>query len=345
MPDPGANIRRRHWWRGILLQIVACVLYLIALVIAAFAQLFRDPSARKTFLVELNSGNETVSLFVVIALVCVCTAFGYYGMKLFLYGRQLKVSLVPNPSALKTPFVLYLRPFETQSVTSRRHNPYISLGILANMFLEIFHSTEEQKLAKALGVIAPGITVGRPDDEVPPLGFRRLYIEEEDWTSTVRELIVKARLVVLRLGGAPGILWELKTAKELIPPEQLLLLVPSESSLVIKRSNLQSLDLSTKEKLDAESGMKLPRVEHTLSSLETVSIAGFIYFEAGWNAHAVPLETGPSYFQSDLIAALEPVLKQIGVRRTLSNRLRHSLWFKLALVLAFWVLVLRFNQC
>jgi hypothetical protein len=45
--------------------------------------------------------------------------------------------------------------------------------------------------------------------ELPPeLGAARLYVSHDEWRETVENLIVRARLVLIRTGSTPNLWWE-----------------------------------------------------------------------------------------------------------------------------------------
>ena len=88
---------------------------------------------------------------------------------------------------------------------------------------------EELPLVDALTTNdVPMVTVGRPDEASPAVGAVRMYLPRDDWQAPVRELMRRARPVVVVLGDGPGVLWELNEAMRILPPERLVLVVPMD---------------------------------------------------------------------------------------------------------------------
>jgi hypothetical protein len=69
--------------------------------------------------------------------------------------------------------------------------------------------------------------VGNLGEQLPPAGARRLQLPPNGWQRPVRDLMSRARLVVLALDPTPGALWEFVEATRTVPPERLLLVTPA----------------------------------------------------------------------------------------------------------------------
>jgi hypothetical protein len=85
----------------------------------------------------------------------------------------------------------------------------------------------EQSLASVMGEVGPVIAVGRPGERLPPLGAARLYLSDEHWQPTVRDLMARSALTILRAGTSPGVLWELARVVECVQPARFLIAVPA----------------------------------------------------------------------------------------------------------------------
>jgi hypothetical protein len=193
--------------------------------------------------------------------------------------------------------VLYLRSFVSDTITSKipeDPNPVIPPMLI---------SSEEEKLARALRVVGPGITVGRPGEELPSLGFNRLYVDDHEWQAKVRKLISNASLVVLRIGDTSGLRWELETARELLVPERLVLLVPNDSALAYKPM-ARDVELC--------SGLTAPTFKGKV--IRNTSSVGLIYFDSEWTGHSVPLSQYTITVKHALDKAFAPVFKQLNVK-------------------------------
>lgn len=109
------------------------------------------------------------------------------------------------------PPVVYLRPFADDATTA-----------------QLFGSaTEEEQLAEALEDVGPLVAIGKPGEPLPELGAARVYVSDRQWKAKVRKYLHDAALVVLRLGDTEACWWELEQARKQVPPERLLLLVPT----------------------------------------------------------------------------------------------------------------------
>ena len=85
--------------------------------------------------------------------------------------------------------------------------------------------TAEQEMAELLAAIGPVVAIGKPGEPLPELGAARLYVSDDQWQAKVQELMKKARLVVVRVGASPGLLWEIEQAFAHLPRQRLVLAV------------------------------------------------------------------------------------------------------------------------
>jgi hypothetical protein len=148
-------------------------------------------------------------------------ALGAWLIKTARRGSARKPANVPLSDS-RAP-VLYLRPFSSDIKTSR--------VIARDGFTDLFFNTrtEEELVAEALGEIGPCIAIGKPGERLPELGFHRFYVTQDKWRDTVLEYLARARLVVVMGGASENFSWELKRTLELVKPQQLVLLVPSNA--------------------------------------------------------------------------------------------------------------------
>lgn len=58
-----------------------------------------------------------------------------------------------------------------------------------------------------------------------------MYLPHSYWQATVRDLLQRARLVILRTGDSSGLAWELETAVKLVPPQNLVLFLEPTGEL------------------------------------------------------------------------------------------------------------------
>ncbi len=83
--------------------------------------------------------------------------------------------------------------------------------------------TPEQEMADLLDAVGPVVAIGKPGEPLPELGAARLYVSDDQWQAKVQELMKQARLVVVRLGASPGLLWEIEQALAHLPRQRLVL--------------------------------------------------------------------------------------------------------------------------
>lgn len=87
----------------------------------------------------------------------------------------------------------------------------------------------EEVVAKPLYRYGPVVTIGRPEEVLPPLGALREYVGA-DWQNRVRQWLDTAAVVVAILDDTPGLTWELTQVFELKLHTRLLLLMPGDSA-------------------------------------------------------------------------------------------------------------------
>ena len=206
---------------------------------------------------------------------------------------QAPLELSQAPLELSQPPVIYLRSFNADQLTAKLEGSF----------------TEEEHLTYVLMHIGPVVAVGRPGEELPEAGARRLYVGDNEWQSTVEGLIKRARLVVIRTGLSGGLRWEFHKCLELLRPEQLLLVVDSEAEL---------------NKMLAEIGgpsQTKTGFQH-IGQRSIGSLRAFVVFRENWKPFVLSLrssrfwytgQVGSSYIQPRLAYSLRPLFKQLGV--------------------------------
>jgi hypothetical protein len=112
------------------------------------------------------------------------------------------------------PPVVYIRSFADDDA--------ILLGsraqrLLLSTFTYMAAVSPEQELARILGRVGPVVAIGRPGEPLPELGAARLYASDDEWRDVIRDLMRRARLVVVRAGATPNLQWEIDEAVRLLP--------------------------------------------------------------------------------------------------------------------------------
>ncbi|HKR13074.1 MAG TPA: hypothetical protein VJT15_13525 [Pyrinomonadaceae bacterium] len=210
--------------------------------------------------------------------------------------RQRKI-LLSAEELLKRdtrPHVLYLRSFKDDETTSR----------LLNL------SSEEQELALTLFEIGPFIAFGEPGEESPDPGAARMYVGHEHWQQKMEGLMTNAQLVVGRIANSESFWWEMRTARKILSPERLLLLLPEDGREY--RKFKQQADGVFPRLPEHKFQPKGARKSH-------ISTEGLIYFESDWTPRLKRLK--PARLRQNYWApgvpimkmALQPVFKQLGI--------------------------------
>jgi len=140
---------------------------------------------------------------------------GAFGMLTFgaMTIRHGKQAAMPSAEKLlrkdRRPPVLLLRSF---------HRDDTRVSVPRKTALDMFHSdyyrsrggyTYEEELERVFSVVGPVITLGSPSDQARPLGAAREYVGDSEWRDRFRDLVGRARLIVVVLDDTRNLQWEL----------------------------------------------------------------------------------------------------------------------------------------
>jgi hypothetical protein len=120
--------------------------------------------------------------------------------------RARRAALLSAAEALaldRRPPVLFLRPFADDQVSLAS----VPLSFLAGLFDPISQQTHVEALLETCVSLGPAVSIGRPDDDAPPVGVPRAYVGA-DWQAAVTTLMDAASLIVIAISDSPGIAWE-----------------------------------------------------------------------------------------------------------------------------------------
>jgi TM2 domain-containing membrane protein YozV len=117
------------------------------------------------------------------------------------------------------PPVLYLRSFADDGAALMGEQSFLE----RHGALIVAPVTPEQEMADILDAIGPVVAIGKPGEPLPELGAARLYVSDDQWQAKVDELMRVARLVVIRVGSSPGLLWEIEQALAHLPRQRVVL--------------------------------------------------------------------------------------------------------------------------
>lgn len=102
--------------------------------------------------------------------------------------------------------ILYLRPFDFD-------------GQMERVYMT---RSSEEILTAELYVIGPVIAVGRPSEQLPPIGAARFYVPDGAWRQKIADAVSVAEFVVWTTGTSEGLRWELAHILSALPPEKLI---------------------------------------------------------------------------------------------------------------------------
>lgn len=161
-----------------------------------------------------------------------------------------------DSNSIQGPFVLYLRSFVEDKTTRKQ----VSFNDIRS---------EEEVLVEVLSDIAPVYAIGDPRDKKMPIGASRIYVDEEHWKSTVKDMAQKSVAVALRLGKTDSFWWEVEMVLKNIPIEKILFIIPESNSF----SNVAYL---YKTLIDHNIDIKSPDI--SIEQKSSGSISSFLFF-------------------------------------------------------------------
>jgi hypothetical protein len=102
--------------------------------------------------------------------------------------------------------VLFLRCFADDQVSlEEARMPWLTRffdpGVVAG--------TLEEILLWEFSYLGPAVAVGRPDEELPPLGAARRYCAGTEWHDVVSTLMDESSLIIVGMGRSRGLAWEI----------------------------------------------------------------------------------------------------------------------------------------
>jgi hypothetical protein len=213
----------------------------------------------------------------------------YGGVQAIKLAKRASMSMLGKLD-LKDPRapILFLRPFTVDSKIARVRIGKDLVSLAFNT------KTEEELIAKEMSKIGPCVAIGRPDEKLPQLGFTRIYVSDDNWQETVLEYMSRAQLVVLIVGSSRNFSWELQKAVELVKPEHLLFLVPSDPNDARDFSRI------------VQTVLPYPPPDIPKDAIfPAVSFRALLYFEQDWRPHyAVP--EAPAHFRRTLAQHVTP---------------------------------------
>jgi hypothetical protein len=250
---------------------------------------------------------------------------GLVGVGVILTGRYLRRQGMRHLSEVTTvdevlampAFVLYLRSFTD--------DPRLTKPKLDSAGSRLYRSrdwgsaqgvrTEEEQLRVAVTPFGRMVAVGDPDEGLPAVGARRLYLKHNNWKESVLRLMAaadKTGLVLMGAGLSASLKWEFDQAvRTMTNPERLVLVV--------------ALNPEDYERFRQGVGRVFPKPLPVYPESPTVlkyraRIRGAIYFDHDWTAHFIRFDTfeSPGNFQrvieSKFVFGMRPVYDRLKVK-------------------------------
>jgi hypothetical protein len=191
---------------------------------------------------------------------------------------------------------------------------------------------EEEALARVMNEAGPFVAIGKPGEELPPLGASRFYARDFEsvgtsWQGLITTLLGGATLTFVAPGATPGLGWELSECRRVLSPDRLAILVPTRKSLY--DAFLQHFGAATQ--------IVLPSFpERASKGFKEDTIIGLVRFDKRWNPylimflnvaarldHVDHLDQREDRLRAGLIVALADL--RLGFKGRL-RRLRYWLW-------------------
>jgi hypothetical protein len=216
----------------------------------------------------------------------------YYSRRCDLQTRRIAAASAAPAEADAAP-VVYLRSFEDDAVGAALRGDI----------------TEEEQLVRALAHFGPVLAIGKPGELLPLAGAHRQYVADDQWQARVKELLGRARLVVIRTGLSQGLMWELRTTVELLRPQNVVLACDSANELTSMLRQVASVHPLATEQLRIK-GKKLG------------SLVGFVVFDANWRpiflrirraSYLLERHEHQTFFYAALLHTLRPVFDQVAL--------------------------------
>jgi hypothetical protein len=199
LPPPRADVagRMQTWGRGLRRSATRWQSWAFVAFVAVGAALIVPQPPPVAVLLEAAGLPDWLTLLLMV--VCLMGWVGVVVGGFARVRRHLAESSVEAQRRDTRPPVLLLRSFADDAVTV-----FPSEGL----FLTRTGNTLEHVLEEKLRAYGPVIAIGRPGENLPPLGAAREYLAGETWRQRIGELIGQARLVVVVMGASEGLVFE-----------------------------------------------------------------------------------------------------------------------------------------
>ena len=171
------------------------------------------------------------------------------------------------------------------AATKLQQDPRPPVVYLRSFAKDAHSSSFEERLLRELDVVGPVIAIGRPGETLPPLGAYRLYPKPDQWREAVVRLMQLSGAVVLRGGKTEGVLWETARAREYVPPERLLIMLPGTNPEEPGYAHSEKEPARLEERY--REFRELVQGNFPKGLPERSDGAGFVCFDVDWNPRLI----------------------------------------------------------
>jgi hypothetical protein len=224
---------------------------------------------------------------------------------------SMAASLTIDPRAP----VLYLRSFEDDAKTrgyAETQSGGLSALAASTTSALMSLTTQEEEIGRAFAEEGPFVAIEEPRNQEPVLGAARGRFDDDEWRTSVRNLIRRSRRIVVRAGFGEGLRWEIETLVAEADPERVVLLIP------FRRDKYQPFVQSV--------GHLFPHglPEFGWSFIQLPMIPGVVLFDAQWAPSFVPLRFPPLSYMALTRAIRRALQYRRPGRRPTAAMLRRS---------------------
>jgi len=180
------------------------------------------------------------------------------------------------------PPVLYLRRFLYDgSEENESSDPPLWLAfVLPPLWLGILllrRGAYEERLAAILDRFGPCVTLGRPYEELPEIGFLRVYATDDQWHATVQGYLDCTQLLIVRASRVvAALLWEIRQAVERVASNRVIIFLP----FCVDPHNAAAQAEYTEFRLSVQDVFPKPLPEWQPQAV-------FIVFDESWNTKLI----------------------------------------------------------
>ena len=148
---------------------------------------------------------------------------------------------------------------------------------LLKLFFNRQLDSSEQQMAAFFRHYGTFVAIGKPGERFATTGALRMYVSNDEWQTTVEELLRESLIVVLQPASTEGIWWEVERSIREVPPERLLLCMVNYHN---RQNDYETFRLRLEKFLPAS--VNAPR------GLGCKNYITFLRFENNWQIAELP---------------------------------------------------------